>query len=242
MARQAPARIRGKLELSRIGGVGFGRTGATGANPISPPPLIEVPTKPNDKRSNRKKKKPKGTNRTGKNQKDDPTLRPPEETAAPVIPGVQPTGGVGNSYPKGKRLRTVEFEAPKTHTPRGNISGKPLCWKFSSNAGCGTRGTECQFGAHKMLKQTGLHWTVRAQIARLGGFKGQPILNEGEINGFIQSLRETDLATSSTKQQDSTNPVNPTGGYCGESPAPPCLNPFLQVPPGLGTTTEEPEP
>ena len=127
-------------------------------------------------------------------------------------------------------MRTVEFEAPKTHTPRGNISGKPLCWKFSSNAGCGTRGTECQFGVRKMLKQTGLHWAVRAQIARLGGFKGQPILNEGEINGFIQSLRETDLAASSTKQQDSTNPVNPTGGIAANRPRRPVLILFFKYP------------
>ena len=63
-----------------------------------------------------------------------------------------------------------------------------------------------------MIKQTGLHWAVRAQIARLGGFKGQHILNEGEINGPTQSLRETDLAASSAKRQDSANPVNPTGG------------------------------
>ena len=145
----------------------------------------------------------------------------------------QPVGGEDNSYPKGTRLRTSEFEASKQHTPRDAVSGKPLCWKFSSNAGCGTRGTECQFGVHKFLKQNGIHWTVRAQIARLGGFKGTPVLNSGEIDGFIQSLREAHLIEVEKKKKDNPAQINPTGGYCNENPETPLEDVTLFPPPGL---------
>ena len=56
-----------KLELSRIGGVGFGRTGTTGVNLPSPSINTEVVPKPEDKspRNKKKKKKPNGPTRTG---------------------------------------------------------------------------------------------------------------------------------------------------------------------------------
>ena len=69
----------------------------------------------------------------------------------------------------------------------------------------------------KFLKQSGIHWAVRAQVARLGGFKGTRPLGAAEIDGFIQPLRETNLNEEANKKNDSNPVVTPTGGYTGDS-------------------------
>ena len=92
----------------------------------------------------------------------------------------------------GERLRAAEFEASKLHGPRESTTGKPFCWNFNSNAGCAAQGAECEHGLHRLMKQSGLHWAARAQIARRGGFKGTQLMSAAQIDGFIQSLRDTE--------------------------------------------------
>ena len=107
-----------KLELSRIGGVGFGRTGGSvnnllqqGAPDVVQKPSTRTVTK-EDKKKKKKRKVLKGNTRTGANAKGDSAFSTPAPT--PVDP--TPTGGNGDTYPKGKRLRAAEYEASKQHT------------------------------------------------------------------------------------------------------------------------------
>ena len=73
------------------------------------------------------------------------------------------------------------------------------------------------------MKQTGTRWTIRAQIARMGGFQcGKVMATAGEVGGLIQSLREADAQTTKDKVED-----NRTGGYAPEST-------HIDIPPGLG--------
>ena len=124
-----------------------------------------------------------------------------------------PNAGGETGYPLGKRLRMAEFEASKQHCPRGNKSGKPLCWNFNSNSGCATKGGECAFGLHRRMKGNGLHWTIQAQISRRGGFIGTKVLTAPEIDGFILSLRNADNAAWKAKKDPYPNSNNSTGGY-----------------------------
>ena len=111
-------------------------------------------------------------------------------------------------------LRVAEFEASKQHCPRGNRSGKPLCWNFNPNSGCAAKGGECPFGLHRRMKRNGLHWTIQSKIARRGGFVGAKILTAPEIDGFIFSLRNAENDSWKAKKDPSIpNSNNATGGY-----------------------------
>ena len=79
------------------------------------------------------------------------------------------------------------------------------------------------------MKQTGIHWAIRAQIARRGGFQGGKVMaTTGEIGEFIQSLREADAQTTKDKVED-----NRTGGYAPESM-------HSDIPPGLEISNTPP--
>ena len=73
------------------------------------------------------------------------------------------------------------------------------------------RGKECENGLHRMLKRAGLHWTVNAQMARRGGFKGTPLLTPEATDGYIQSLRDAEQKALAQKIDDGH-----TGGYGGD--------------------------
>ena len=60
------------------------------------------------------------------------------------------------------------------------------------------------------MKRSGIHWTVRAQLARRGGLKGTQLLDKNSIDGYIQSLRDTNAAKENSKIQ---TPHATTGGY-----------------------------
>lgn len=95
----------------------------------------------------------------------------------------------------------------------------------------------------KTPKKSGLHWAVRAQISRSGGFRGSHDLGANEIDGFTQSLRETNLNESPIRKQDVPHPIVATGGYNGESPETPPRNMPVFLPPGLGAPlATEPDP
>ena len=108
----------------------------------------------------------------------------------------------------------AEFEASKHHCPKDSKSGKPLCWKYNSNAGCATKGGECPYGLHRRMKRNGPHWAIQAQIARRGGFVGTKVLAAPEIDGFIMSLRNAEPAAIKAKRGlPYPNPKAATGGY-----------------------------
>ena len=107
-------------------------------------------------------------------------------------------------------MRSAEFDASKQFAPKEPVTGKSYCWNFNSNCGFPVRGAECAFGAHQATKHTGIHWTVRAQLARRGGLKGTQLLGKTAIDGYIQSLRDTNTAKENSKIQ---NPTATTGGY-----------------------------
>ena len=137
-------------------------------------------TKEEGEKGNKKKRKKRDRHATGG--------APPGKGGQKVEgPKVEEKG-----YPLGERLRAAEFEASKLHGPRESTTGKPFCWNFNSNAGCAAQGAECEHGLHRLMKQSGLHWAARAQIARRGGFKGTQLMSAAQIDGFIQSLRDTE--------------------------------------------------
>ena len=103
------------------------------------------------------------------------------------------------TYPLGKRLRYAEFEASKAHAPKDGVTGKPLCWNFNPNCGCGYRGKECERGVHKLTKKGGLHWAAQAQMARRGGVKGSKLLSVNEFDGSILPLREANAKRQAEK-------------------------------------------
>lgn len=62
------------------------------------------------------------------------------------------------------------------------------------------------------MKQSGLRWAVRDQIARRGGFKGAKLFPAPEIDGFTTSLREADHLKDASKREPPSSNHN-TGGY-----------------------------
>ena len=176
---------------------------------------------------------PKETNRRNRKKKEKPrTQTGGKENTQPG--DAPPVDNPANSYPLGKRLRSAEFEASKKHCPRDSKSGKTICWNFNSNSGCTNVGDVCPYGLHHRIKPGGLHWTVRAQIARRGGFKGTKLLSAAEIDGFIAPLRQADLIQKNEKEFKSEPSTN-TGGYttqCETSFLSPVV--ALSNPPGLG--------
>lgn len=101
-----------------------------------------------------------------------------------------------NSYPVGKRLRAVEFEAPRQPCARGDLDGGALFCNFNSTSGRSARGGECPFGLHRRMKQSGIRWAIRAQVARRLDFKGTKLRSAAEIDGFAQPLRRTEKKTT----------------------------------------------
>ena len=78
------------------------------------------------------------------------------------------------------------------------------------------QGAECEHGLHRMMKQCGIHWAVRDQVARRGGFKGAQLMSAPQIDGLIQSLRDTEQI----KVDNNRTGDHATGGYIPS----PCLN------------------
>ena len=66
------------------------------------------------------------------------------------------------------------------------------------------------------VKHAGLHWTVRAQLARRGGLKVTRVLDGKADGGFIQSLRATNMENEHTRKNGANIPGT-TGGYNFES-------------------------
>jgi len=97
-------------------------------------------------------------------------------------------------------LKAAEFESSKQFEQNDASSGGNYCWDFNANCGGSFRGAECPFGVHQMMKHSGLHWTVRAQLARRGGLKGTQLLDKKSVGGCIQSLREVDGVKENTKK------------------------------------------
>jgi hypothetical protein len=54
--------------------------------------------------------------------------------------------------------------------------------------GCKNRPSECS-RSHSTLKKEGLHWSIRAQLARRGGHKDYPKLSEQTATERIVSMR-----------------------------------------------------
>ena len=102
-------------------------------------------------------------------------VRQPGNVKSPAIQDV------GRKYPSGKRLRPVEFAVSKQHRPRDPVSGKPICWILTR---CTASARGCPFCPHREMKQWGLHWVARAQMARRGGFKGGKLLSAAGSGGF----------------------------------------------------------
>ena len=40
------------------------------------------------------------------------------------------------------------------------------------------------------MKQTGIHWGVLMQLARLGGMYGLPIILPEKVGGYVQAIRD----------------------------------------------------
>ena len=188
-----------QLESARIAGSSYLRT--------HPPANDDVDPGGGGKgKAGKRKKKEKERNRrpiTGRGAEEP--KQPPDNKQQEVVE--KPDSA--NTYPLGKRLRFTEYESPKAHAPKDGVSGKPLCWNFNSNCGCGYKGKECEHGMHKLMRKAGIHWTVQVQLARRGGMKGSKILTAAEIDGFISSLREA----NAKNQADKTESPH-TGGYC----------------------------
>ena len=164
MAWSSPPRIGGKLELSRIGGVGFGRTGNTaGAINLTVDVVAAIP-RVDEKVDRRKKGGRKTNNRTGKNPKGEFV---PEKlldaTFQPAPPTVNPVGGWVARFRKengyvsmSSRLRNnirpeTRFQA---NLFAGNLAqmpdAEPMGWNVSSECTNSANKTDC-FGqfAHR---------------------------------------------------------------------------------------------
>ena len=91
-------------------------------------------------------------------------------------------------YPAGTRLAKTERSCAVANVPR-NQSGKSICWDFNSHGGC-KFGNKC-FDAHETMLPTGVHWCVRAEMARRGGFQtGKKGSIPPMLMGMGRSLRE----------------------------------------------------
>ena len=83
------------------------------------------------------------------------------------------------------------------------------------------------------MKHTGLHWAVRAQLARRGGLEGTTILDEKATDGFTQALREANLEKDKGKKKGQ-NPHATNGGYSSANDACELVGrEYLITPPGL---------
>ena len=130
-------------------------------------------------------------------------VRQPGNVKSPAIQDV------GRKYPSGKRLRPVEFAVSKQHRPRDPVSGKPICWILTR---CTASARGCPFCPHREMKQWGLHWVVRAQMARRGGFKGGGNCCRPRGRMDFQSLRATEQQNDALKRKNPASVQN-TGGY-----------------------------
>ena len=64
----------------------------------------------------------------------------------------------------------------------------------------------------KLMKKTGLHWAVRAQLARRGDSEVAGMSPESEIDGFPQSLRDAGQQKTSNNIDANRNARHSTGG------------------------------
>ena len=181
------------LEQTRIRGT---KPTLPGGEVASVPPVL-----------NRRERRPNQRTGTGKSSVVTPIDNSEGKGRDVVLPPP-----VLDGYPVGKRLRSGEFEASKQFSPKEENSGKTYCWNFNANCGCSHKGSDCPFGLHQGMKHAGLHWTVRAQLARRGGLKGSKILAEKAADGFTQALREANLEKDNGKKKGQ-NPPATNGGY-----------------------------
>ena len=157
--------------------------------------------------NNRRERRPNQRTGNGKGSVVPNTLPVEVKARDTALPAT-----LADGFPVGKRLRAAEFEASKQFSPKDANSGKRYCWNFNANCGCSHRGDECPFVVHQAMKHTGIHWAARAQLERRGGLKGTKVLAEKSADGFIQSLRETNMGKLKGGKKGQ-NPPATTGGY-----------------------------
>ena len=113
--------------------------------------------------------------------------------------------------------RSAEFDSSKKRTTRDLTSGKPICLDFDPNFDCSARGAEFQCAVRRFTMRSGLRWAPRPQIDRRGGFEVAPVLCDAEVDGSIQSHRESNQLEAARIVQGNQVPAKPTGGYrCGD--------------------------
>ena len=93
-------------------------------------------------------------------------------------------------YPVGEKLTKTERNSAISNGPR-NSANKAMCWDFNSHGGC-RFGNKC-FNAHETMLPSGLHWCVKAEMIRRGGFKQEKRVPPNDVDGMIRVLRETNL-------------------------------------------------
>lgn len=186
------ARVGGKLEIPRIGRVGFGITDTAHSTPELPDAT------PTAGRRNR--------NRKGRAEKTGkvPDTETPECAAAGVIRtqgflGASVSDLLNLEHPKSmnrsiQRLRNpyVGFAALIAHVQ--------LAERYVNLESVDLRSSLAIAGAFVPK------WQER-------GFKGIPTLSAADVDGFIQSLRESNQLDTAVKIKDKHVPVEATGGY-----------------------------
>ena len=126
-------------------------------------------------------------------------------------------------YHVGRKLTFQEQRDSIPYSPQ--ISGKWLCWDFSSWSGC-PLGKECP-RLHQTMKLQGLHWLILAQLARRGGHVSRTRIPPEGVDGYIQALREasakTDYGSGKMKWQPKSE--HTASGECRK------INPAIGDPP-----------
>ena len=93
-------------------------------------------------------------------------------------------------YPAGNKLTKGEKNLAYAHAPR-NAAGKAFCWDFNAHGGCPYE-NKC-YNSHELMQNRNIHWSVRAEICRRGGFRNEKRIPPGDIDGMVRSLREANV-------------------------------------------------
>ena len=111
------------------------------------------------------------------------------------------------AYPAGKPISPSELREMGPRAPV--IDGVRVFWDRSSWEGC-AKGTKGIF-QHYMVNIQKLHWLVKAQLARLGGRKGQNRMPPDAAGGYIMALRQTHAQSGGKSSTRNGRPSNSAG-------------------------------
>merc|ERR1711969_288511 len=114
---------------------------------------------------------------------------PPAFTPPPHDP--PPAGALRTTLPAGDPLAQEERAAAKVHAPMSREAPpRMICWDASCHVGCRQQAEKCKNAHVPIVSLQGVHECVCMQIARRGGLRNQPLIDDvAKINARLLKLR-----------------------------------------------------